>query len=381
MNITNATCPDIGRWRAWLDNEVRSLGLDAHLEGCPACQRAVADLKQDAALAASGLGLLSAPSVSHERAQVARERLAWRQRAAASEHRPTRRSPMRRWFAASGAVAAVLLTALIGFTPAGQTAAAAFLAQFRSRQVAPVEVSAQSQVEISRTLNTLGNLGTVQAPRGGSPGSTSEPTTLAEASRTVGFQLQTPDPATLPAGIDRTPTIRVVPASQMRFTFDKTKAQRYLEATGQPQVNLPDKFNGASLIVSTPAAAMLEYTSGSHQTLIIGQAGEIVVETSGQVTLEEMRDFLLSLPGLPPETVQQLRLIRSWGDTLPIPIPKDRINWQHATFKNRHQGLLLNDNTGIGSAAIWQADGHLYGLAGSLRATELKRVADSLAVR
>ena len=106
-----------------------------------------------------------------------------------------------------------------------------------------------------------------------------------------------------------------------------------------------------------------------------------LVEKTRLVTLDEMRDFLLSLPGLPSETVQQLRLIRNWSETLPIPIPTDRINWQHATFKNRHQGLLLNDNTGIGSAAIWQADGHLYGLAGSLRATELKRVADSLAVR
>jgi hypothetical protein len=33
------------------------------------------------------------------------------------------------------------------------------------------------------------------------------------------------------------------------------------------------------------------------------------------------------------------------------------------------------------SAAIWYEDGHMYGLAGSLKATELKRIADSLAVR
>ena len=75
MNITNTSCPDIGRWRAWLDNELRSLGLDAHLEGCPACQRAVADLKQDAALAASGISLLTAPSVSPEEARFARQRM------------------------------------------------------------------------------------------------------------------------------------------------------------------------------------------------------------------------------------------------------------------------------------------------------------------
>ena len=39
---------------------------------------------------------------------------------------------------------------------------------------------------------------------------------------------------------------------------------------------------------------------------------------------------------------------------------------------------LLNDNSGVGSAAIWHANGHLYGVAGSLKATDLKRIADGL---
>ena len=36
-----------------------------------------------------------------------------------------------------------------------------FLAQFRSEQVTAIEVTPQSQTEIMRTLNALGNLGTV----------------------------------------------------------------------------------------------------------------------------------------------------------------------------------------------------------------------------
>ena len=35
-------------------------------------------------------------------------------------------------------------------------------------------------------------------------------------------------------------------------------------------------------------------------------------------------------------------------------------------------------NSGVGSAAIWQADGRLYGLAGSLKAADLQRVAAGL---
>ena len=63
-----------------------------------------------------------------------------------------------------------------------------------------------------------------------------------------------------------------------------------------------------------------------------------------------------------------------------MPVPIDKINWQSTNF-NGSQGLLLNDNSGVGSAAIWHANGHLYGVAGSLKATDLKRIADSLAVR
>ena len=66
-------------------------------------------------------------------------------------------------------------------------------------------------------------------------------------------------------------------------------------------------------------------------------------------------------------------LIRS----LPIPIPTDRVHWQTVSFGG-HSGLLLNDNSGVGSAAIWQADGRLYGLAGSLKAADLQRVAAGL---
>src|SRR2546421_24263 len=92
MNPLSATCPDIGMWRAWLDQEDRSPFLASHLAECPGCQR------------------------------------------------------------------------LVAFTPGGQAAAAGFLAQFRSQSVAAVEISPQSQTDIMRTMNALGNLGSVQMP-------------------------------------------------------------------------------------------------------------------------------------------------------------------------------------------------------------------------
>jgi hypothetical protein len=297
------------------------------------------------------------------------------------------------WRVASGGVAAALaLTLLVAFTPQGSSAAAAFLAQFRSQQVSAIEVTPQSQADIMRSMNALGNLGTLQVPGGSTTAqpqalareaaAQSRTVTAAEAAQTVGFTLTTPDPATLPAGLGKTPTVKVSPGSQIRFTFDKAKAQAYYQSTGHPDVSLPDKFNGAALSVSIPSAAVFNYGSGasSRDDLIVVEAGELVVDVQGNVSLPEMRDFLLGLPGLPPTVVSQLKQIQNWNDTLPIPVPVDQVNWQKTTI-NGSQGLLLNDNSGVGSAAVWHANGHLYGVAGTLKAADLKRVADSLAVR
>lgn len=293
--------------------------------------------------------------------------------------------------AASGLAAALALSLLVSVTPEGRALAAGFLAQFRSQQVTAVEVTPQTQAEILKTLNALGNLGTIGTPSGavGRPETAlrnsagqAQTMTLAEATTAVGFQLETPDPAKLPPNLGKTPRVQVMPASKLSFTFDKTKASTYLNSTGHADVILPDKFDGAGIVVSIPAAALLQYsTNGAKDTLIVGQAGELIVDAKGNVSLDEMRDFLLGMPGLPPTVVSQLRLIKKWNETLPILIPVDQVNWKSVTFKGKYQGLWLDDNSGVGSAAIWNESGHMYGLAGSLKASDLKVIADSLAVR
>ena len=403
MNTASRNCPDIGDWRAWLDREDYPASIAQHLPGCPACRRLVADLDQEAAEVQNSLSAL-APGRSPSAAEVslARERLEWRRRRPAralTPVRPLESLPMLLsglsipWrIAGSGMAAALALTLIIALTPGGGAAAASFLAQFRSQQVTAVEVTPQTQGAIVRTLNALGNLGTIKTPGSGDqparPEAVARRTTeqtrtvsLAEASQAVGFTLQTPDASTLPAGLDKTPQVRVMPGSQVRFTFDRNKARAYFQSSGHPELSLPDKFDGATLVVSIPSAAVLEYRgAASRDALVVGEAGEVVVDAEGGgVTLPEMRDFLLGLPGLPAAVVTQLKQIQNWNETLPIPIPVDQVHWQSTSF-NGNQGLLLNDNSGAGSAAVWHAGGHLYGVAGSLKASDLKRIADSLAV-
>jgi hypothetical protein len=404
-----STCPEIGVWRAWLDHETDVTDLEQHLAQCPACQRLVADLRGDAGIAQDLLSRL-APTHLPDAGEVAmaRERLTWRRAGTlrrvangANRNSPLESLPMALthistpWrIAAGGLAAAVALSLIVAFTPQGASTAAAFLATFRPQQVAAITITPQSQAEIYKSLNALGNLGTIETPGGASTparpqavaravGGEPKPATLAEAAQTVGnayFLL--PDAASLPAGVNRTPQVRVVPGSQFRFTFDKKKAQAYYQANGHPELSLPDKFDGASLIVTIPSAAILEYSSTgtSKADLIIGEAGQLEVDVQGNVSLDEMRDFLLGLPGLPADVVSKLKEIKNWTDTLPIPVPVDQIQWHSVTIDGA-PGLLLDDNSGVGSAAIWHANNHMYGIAGTLNARDLKPIADTLAVR
>ena len=291
--------------------------------------------------------------------------------------------PFQRWRVAMSGLAVALVLMLVLGTPQGRAAAAQFLAQFRGERFAAVSLSTNQIANIEETLSELERLGRVRgidtAP---------EPRTVAsvaEASRLVGFPVMQPDPATLPTGISGTPTaVRVMPARQVRFTLDLDQVRAYYQSIGRNDVTLPDRFHGASLVVNTPPAVLLEYRSGDAPAdspsgfgLVVGQAGTVTAGAEGGVTLEELREFLLGLPGLSPETARQLRAIDDWRTTLPVPIPVEQINWQRATIAGS-PGLLLNDNTGLGSAAIWERDGRIFGIAGAMKARELQRVAASL---
>lgn len=291
---------------------------------------------------------------------------------------PARRPSTRgRRFVAAGVSAALLLGVVLG-TSDGRTAAASFLAQFRSRTIQPIVVD-PSSLGGGSPLDQLERLGAVTTEKGPRPVAVGS---LAEASALVGFLVRQPDVATLPAGLPATPSYRVIPAHEARFTFVESKARQYFADVGRPNVALPPKFNGAALVVSAPAAAVLLYgtvpsDARSTRALLVGQSREITAGTEGSVSLDEMRDFLLSLPGLPPDLARQLRDIGDWRTTLPLPIPADQMTSSRTTVAGA-PGLLLTERHGLGSALIWQRGAQVTGVAGTFGAAELQRVAESL---
>ncbi|MCC6177525.1 MAG: hypothetical protein IT305_19675 [Chloroflexi bacterium] len=291
-----------------------------------------------------------------------------------------------RWRMTLGGLAAALALIFFVATPQGQVAAAEFLAQFRSQRLAVVTFDPEQMRR--GALGSFDRLGTLlvngQAVTPGDRRAHAEANrsrqvgSVQEASRETGLAVVQPDPATLPAGVNRTPTIRVMPAQQSRLTFDRQKAREYFDSIGRKDLSLPDRLQGTSLMVAVPPVVMLEYkTADGKPSLMIGQTGELQVGTEGGASLAEVRDFLLGLPNLPKGVADQLRSFQDWRTTLPIPVPVDKVAWQDTTIAGA-PGLLLNDNSGLGSAAIWQQNGRIYGVAGPMKANELVKIANSL---
>src|SRR3569833_955562 len=108
---------------------------------------------------------------------------------------------------------------------------------------------------------------------------------------------------------------------------------------------------------STATPSTKEGGATSAPGLIVGESGELVVSEQGgdNVSLDDLRQFLVNLPDFPPALKAQLNSIQDWQNTLPLPIPVDRVQSTKVNVSGATggDGLLLTDNSGLASAIIW----------------------------
>jgi hypothetical protein len=285
------------------------------------------------------------------------------------------------------AAMAVLLFALSFLTSPMQSLASQFLTIFRVQDFTPVTVS--------RSLAGIPDLMQFGEMEPGAPPrlQPQQVASLGAASSAVGFTVKTP--SSLPAGVQSQPKqIAVTPEQNVSFTFRADRARAYLASINRSDVTLPARFDGATLQVHVPAAAMLTFAppeavgsatsevrrgalnDAALSSVIMVQAKSPTVEASG-VSLEELRDFLLSLPGLPAETAAQLRAIGNLGTTLPVPVPSDRS--ARKIQIDGAPGLIYADpNSSLAGGLIWQRDGVVYALGGALNEAGLMSIATSV---
>ena len=402
-------CPDLGALRASLDDAPggTAAALRDHVLGCASCTDTLTDLRRNAELAAPAIALTgpdsplppAAVQAALERLEQRRARRLAAQTAAATAGEVARpaadaavavtappsparlaRLSRRARAMAAALVAAVVLTGLIA-TPGGRAAAAGFLAEFRSQRFAAISLDRSQVMQLNAVMSRLLETGvfTSDYAKLNSMARPAPVHDLAEASRIAGFQVQPVSRSALPRDVGAAPErILVNPAQTIRITLDRDQALAYFRRNGQPNARIPERFDGAQLVVQVPAIVVQEYAGrDGAPRLLAGKAGMIGLEADGGASLEELRELVLSLPGLPAETVAQLRGISDWRTTLPLPVPVDQARWQRTTVDGA-EALSFADPAGKLHALVWQRGGHIWGVAGVISAEEALDVADSL---
>jgi hypothetical protein len=99
------------------------------------------------------------------------------------------------------------------------------------------------------------------------------------------------------------------------------------------------------------------------------------VSSSG-ASVQQVEDYLISLPGFPPDLAAQIRAIGDPTTTLPVPVPTGQQS--HQVDVQGVRGLFVGDSTGLGSGMIWSKGGVLYATVGTMTESELTGVARSL---
>jgi hypothetical protein len=90
-----------------------------------------------------------------------------------------------------------------------------------------------------------------------------------------------------------------------------------------------------------------------------------------------VRDYLLSLPGLPNHVATQLRSLAADGSTLPLPVPADLVTTASAQVNGLPATVLATKDHTL-TAVVWVDDGKVDVVAGSLGQDEVLSVARGL---
>jgi len=297
-----------------------------------------------------------------------------------------RRMPAR-WLQGLAAAAGVVLVAS-ALTLSG--VADSILKIFEPRSVVGVPVTQQDLSYLGRAcagLDLQQCMGTYGTFEWTTPPQPKEVQSLALASSAAGYSVQTP--SSLPAGVTGPTRYGVINRSSATFTFSAAATQQAATRQGRTAPPMPANIDGSHLYMTAgPAVFQIWGASGTSggprgtespstlPTLVVGQAKAPVVTSDG-VTVDQLRTYLLQQPGVSPQLAAAIRAIGDPASTLPVPVPAE-LAVSHPVTVQGVQGLFIGDNTGIASAIIWQKDGMMFEVIGSLTERQALDIANSM---
>jgi hypothetical protein len=335
-----------------------------HVAGCSQCLGGLSAMRQDAALVEASLAADAAEGVD-----VA---AAWRRLATAAPAAGPRRAAAPRRAGRLKEVlrrpaAAVLAVALI-LGGAGTAAANDWLQIFRTERVTPVGFSTEDLVALP-DLGAYGDLALTGKP------DVHEVPDAAAAEAETG--LDVPEVAELPLGISGRPVYTVGSRASATFTFSVEQAAQAAASAGTQPPPAPPGLDGSQVRLDAgPGVAQVWRSSAGAPALVVGRAVAPTAFSSG-VPFEAVRDYLLSLPGLPEEIAAQLRTFAGDGSTLPLPVPADQAITSSALVDGVPATVLATRDRSL-AAVVWVDDGVVTVVAGALNTGSVLTVARSL---
>ncbi len=193
-------------------------------------------------------------------------------------------------------------------------------------------------------------------------------------------------PASLPAGVPTDARFAVIPEAKATFQFDEAKARAAAAKLGATPPPMPSAIASTTLTMTGGPGIVQRYggtpadrpdASALRQSgLMIVQARAPVVLSNG-ATVNELRDYALAQPGVPPGLAAQLRAIGDPVRTLMVPIGIDPQQARAVTVRGT-QGYVVGDQTGMGSGVFWLERGYVMAAVGSLSESDLLALVNGL---
>ena len=380
-----------GTLRRMQDEPATTSAADsAHFAACADCRQRAEQVRSEAAGISALLAVPEAP-VEPEVALLRVRRLATDQPVAAT-HGWLSRLRQRRAFRplAASALAAGLMAALVA------TGVAEGVVQtFEPKQFVPVSVN-------TGTLNTLPDLSQFGSYTLGSQPSFRSSTSAADAQQGSGLA-KVLQPGSLPSSVTGQPQYETFGTIQGSFTISKTKAAQYEQSKGKTLPDMPKGMDGTTISMTAGPGVLTLYGAPSLAGSDTGSApagpggpkralrsgGDsfqiptmaIVQMTTPKVnsdgaSIQDIESYLADLPGVPADLAAQIKAIGDPTTTLPVPVPTGQ--GSHQVQVGSETGLFVGDSTGLGAGVIWQHNGVLYAVVGTLNEGDVVAVANSL---
>lgn len=355
--------PTEGALRRLLDEPAGVADSDRrHVTECSACLGGLAAMRADAALVDAALRTPAGADVDID---AAWQRLSTATVTAAPAPRPAVQPLKRRSVALLRRPAVAGLAVAVVLTGAGTAAANDWLQIFRTEQIAPVAITAADLVALP-DLSAYGDLVLTGEP------DVHEVADAATAEAESG--LDVPEVEDLPRGVSGEPVYQVGDEVTATFTFSADRAAR---AAGETLPPPPAGLDGSSVrLVAGPGVAQVWSSDAGVPALLVGRAVAPTAFSSG-VPFETLRDYLLSVPGLPEGVAAQLRTFTADGSTLPLPVPADQVTTSSTEVDGVPATVLTTRDRAL-SAVVWVRDGTVTVVAGSLDDDEVLEVAREL---